>query len=111
MTDAQLLKDAAAAAGLTTAYFDYVRDCMVYPYRSELTVSHLWNPLRDDGDALRLAVYFRMMVHEIRTGYRAGYIAAISEAGGFYEHAMPDRFAATRRAIVRAAAALANKEH
>ena len=63
-----------------------------------------WNPLTDDGDALRLAVkcdiYF-MVVRE------QGHIAARIRNGVrtyWNEQIGDDEFAATRRAIVRAAA-------
>ena len=56
-----------------------------------------WNPLADDGDALRLAVklgmFMRQLVREIP---RAEYAA--------------DPYAATRRAIVRAAAEIGAQE-
>lgn len=56
-----------------------------------------WNPLTDDGDALRLAVKLNMTL-------AAG--MARSDAGEFLEFEMcaTDPCAATRRAIVRAAA-------
>ena len=64
-----------------------------------------WNPLTDDGDALRLAVKLNLQVtpgtynKDEATAYRAG----IAEAHEFV-HFQQDMAAATRRAIVRAAA-------
>ncbi|CAB3665454.1 MAG: hypothetical protein ACWGIK_00640 [Achromobacter pulmonis] len=70
-----------------------------------------WNPLLDDGDALRLLVKLGM---ETYTNYDdAGQpepFVGFSEAGKpiryVNEHHGDDPYAATRRAIVRAAAAI-----
>ncbi len=59
--------------------------------------SRVWNPLADDGDALRLAVKLRMLVE--LDSYHAMADGCVEDlAGG------QDPFAATRLAIVRAAA-------
>lgn len=94
MTDRELLECAAKAAGLDLATWHDEAECMVYPFRSELTDGHLWNPLLDDGDALRLAVKLKVLEH----------VAAdlALDLGGY-----DDPYAVTRRAIVTAAAALA----
>jgi hypothetical protein len=60
-----------------------------------------WNPLTDDGDALRLAVKLEMCVS--LEGH--GRATAITVAGLEVEETnRDDPYAATRRAIVRAAA-------
>jgi hypothetical protein len=91
MTDRELLEAAAKAAG-------YWSDgCWNgQPHRA-------WDPLADDGDALRLAVKL-----EIQSGYSAfsGEGVALWNRG-FHEvreYGPDDPYAATRRAIVRAAA-------
>ncbi len=66
----------------------------------------VWNPLADDGDALRLAVKLRMMLDDIRKGYQAGCVVAVTGDACCYEPRDPDPNAATRRVIVRAAAAI-----
>jgi hypothetical protein len=77
-----------------------------------------WDPLADDGAALRLAVKLRMCVltdeaHSVRAGWPEGKGQAPTTdgTGPWYwkewTHEHPDYCAATRRAIVRAAAALA----
>ena len=74
----------------------------------------LWNPLTDDGDALRLAVKLGLcMTIDLEHGRETevwdyGALAGAWEA----ESHNQDPYAATRRAIVRAAAqvALASKE-
>lgn len=58
-----------------------------------------WNPLTDDGDALRLAVKLGL---SIRVDRRSGF-SWIKGFGGAVPHDV-DPYAATRRAIVRAAA-------
>lgn len=67
-----------------------------------------WNPLTDDGDALRLAVALEMDVMQRRSDpevwVQAPMLPTVREAFG------ADRQAATRRAIVRAAAALGDTE-
>jgi hypothetical protein len=62
-----------------------------------------WNPFHDDGDALRLAVKLGLAV----VPYQAD-IAALHNASGrsWAEMRGTDAYAAARRAIVRAAAAL-----
>jgi hypothetical protein len=88
MTDRELLELAAKAARI-----DYV------PGES-WDEDAGWNPLEDDGDALRLAVKLNLCV--VHTGIGV----SVSEAGchSSIEHSHPDPYAATRRAIVRAAA-------
>lgn len=63
-----------------------------------------WNPLTDDGDALRLAVKLKMMIDHVATGNKKDHIAAVSDLTSCREPIQPDPYAATRRAIVRAAA-------
>lgn len=67
-----------------------------------------WNPLRVDGDALRLAVKLKMLV-DIETRMTAVIISP-TETGSLMVHLHEmhgdDPDAATRRAIVRAAAAI-----
>ena len=64
-----------------------------------------WNPLTDDGDALRLAVKLNIPIWECAQYNRAmaevRYGAASCE---YWEPVGDDPYAATRRAIVRAAA-------
>ena len=60
-----------------------------------------WNPLADDGDALRLAVKLNLFGDPIFRHYRS-----LERFG----NQVQDDYAATRRAIVRAAAQLAKGE-
>jgi len=93
-TDRELLELAAKAIGLT----------LKYNYLGSRDARQPWNPLEDDGDALRLAVKLRMSI-EI-SEYEESTYAYAGDVPRVYAMEMwrLDREAATRRAIVRAAA-------
>ena len=94
MNDRELLELAAKAAGIEVGRYD---DGAGFNYPD---TNAWWNPLTDDGDALRLAVKLRI---EIRLGPHD----AMAHQGFRRSHAESygsDQYAATRRAIVRAAA-------
>jgi len=101
MTDRELLDAAAKAAGIKALRCPngVLRDCTgLYPAMNIFSAPE-WNPLTDDGDALRLAVACGLVVDTSRP----------SAGAPFYSHLyaqmdFKDRHAATRRAIVRAAA-------
>jgi hypothetical protein len=106
-TDRELLELAARAMGYTTNHrwnserleMDPPVISLVVHENGEL-VSTGWNPLRDDGPALRLAVKLDIWIHP-------GDGAEVVEAIGITavrELAGDDRMAATRRSIVHAAA-------
>lgn len=61
-----------------------------------------WNPLADDGDALRLAVQLNL---EVRIGHARPYGKEV-QWSWVSEAVEPNDAASTRRAIVRAAAKL-----
>ena len=67
-----------------------------------------WNPLTDDGDALRLAVRLKIDIEFDDLNGREIVTASQPEnfTGWLEEDSEPDPHAATRRAIVRAAAAI-----
>ena len=67
--------------------------------------SGYWNPLADDGDALRLAVKLEMDVLMFADGVQVW----SSTGDRATEDAGDDTYAATRRAIVRAAAAIGER--
>ncbi len=111
MTDRELLEAAARAAGYpidSRASFRTWREFDKVSVLNPKGGHTLWNPLSDDGDALRLAVALRITPHIDSNMTEAE--AATRQAGGFFaEPHIDDPYAATRRAIVRAAAALAGK--
>jgi hypothetical protein len=63
----------------------------------------VWNPLTDDGDALRLAVKLGLTTAQLITN-REVEVNDYDETVLISEFDGPDPYAATRRAIVRAAA-------
>jgi hypothetical protein len=69
----------------------------------------VWNPLTDDGDALRLAVKLHINIEHLKTLQTKIFneVAASPHGRGdciAFENIESDPYAATRRAIVRAAA-------
>lgn len=89
MTDRELLEAAARAAG-------YVIHGFYEDGTPELDVGTVWNPLTDDGDALRLAVKLGMHV--------CPGVAKDADGNLALSDATDDVYAATRNAIVMAAA-------
>jgi hypothetical protein len=107
MTDRELLELAAKAAG-----YNY------RPGNSAIVVEGIpavWNPLTDDGDALRLAAKLHLcLLWPERNGqaYKVGAGQAGSARFPSFEELQPgvDEAAATRRAIVYAAASIGELE-
>jgi hypothetical protein len=110
MTDRELLELAAKAAGIPLEFRVGFMD-LESPGYSEDGTGRMgswvrWNPLTDDGDALRLAVKVHIDFKAFETTVRTWVgdpvaqrvIASVEELCG------TDPYAATRRAIVRAAA-------
>lgn len=108
MTDQELLKLAAKAA-------EYELDDTLDGYPLWVEGQGIWNPLEDDGDALRLAVKININISfelcaetDDDDNYWEGLRAYASRESiphiEFYERERNDLYAATRRAIVRAAA-------
>lgn len=117
MTDRELMELAAKAAGIEVRWHGgwncFVR---VRPFNldSPPTLAgqrHPWTPLHDDGDALRLAVVLqRKTKWEVILYFREDSTAATTDSDeDIYEYYGADPFAATRRAIVRAAAEIGEK--
>lgn len=110
MTDRELLEAAAKAAGLVVnALHQAARDrCGAVDVGLWIAgISTCWNPLADDGDALRLAVKLRIEVEPWIHGDSACARAACGEVLIDEPHYGDDPERATRRAIVRVAAAMA----
>lgn len=102
MTDRDLLELAAKAAGIAGAWG---RNRFIGGHEGFVPKGWLrdWDPLTDDGDALRLAVALRM---EVDVYYGEVASGEEGERNQTLIDATPDLYAATRRAIVRAAAAI-----
>jgi hypothetical protein len=107
-TERDLLELAAKAAGMkfkgsptNPDSYQTQQDDLPYGPRPWMP----WNPLTDDGDALRLAVKLRLFVSVGRK--QASAMPPDQASDDYFEAFEPvkgDPYAATRRAIVRAAA-------
>ena len=109
-TDKELLELAAKAAGITVIDHEY-EGCSGFTYRLSEYQKPIdsFNPLNDDGDAMRLSVNLEATIKhyahivEVVAYYngRAAGLASVDVSSC--------RYAATRRAIVRAAAEIGAK--
>ena len=97
--DRELLELAAKAAGFAGA-LDFVNT-----QQGKFWVSSYgyWNPLTDDGDALRLAVKLEIDIR-FYTESEEAWVETAAYGGNADELLAPDPYTATRRAIVCAAA-------
>ncbi len=106
MTDRELLELAAKAAGIALENVPMMGAGLL------LEKGGVWNPLTDDGDALRLAVKLdlpivRSKITDARLPVVACYKVYVDvheEERWQWEFVEDDPYAATRRAITRAAA-------
>ena len=111
-SDRELLELAAKAAGLTIvgSITSILNDDDGWLETTDNGPDRLWNPLTNDGDALRLAVRLYLDINQFPA--TDGYVGMIEiwrngdgdPAHVEYVKAGDDRLIATRRAIVRAAA-------
>lgn len=110
--DRELLELAEKAAGLVVdRKWQAQRDSICEPETASLWIfngSTAWNPLKNDGDALRLAV--KLKLHMLHNDNRDAVLWVSAVLDKTMIHGVvefvdeTDRQAATRRAIVRAAA-------
>ncbi len=103
MTDRELLELAAKAMGAVHAD-QWDNGSLLVSFDGK--TARLWNPLTDDGDALRLAVKLGIQVGPNPASNEPMCFAWARQLGigAQYEMHGTDPYAATRRAIVRAAA-------
>jgi hypothetical protein len=117
MTDRELLEKAARAAGIEWfgVFGDESNPCIYFDIGEDEVIE--WNPLTDDGDALRLAVKLGEKFPCFMLGIfnRAAFphaCASVAHGDGEETYVEQDDNAdmaeTTRRAIVRAAAAIAD---
>jgi len=119
MTDKELLELAAKAAGYEIRFYDYGNGRYEGVRRVTENVHVIvwtsWNPLTDDGDALRLACKLMIQVIQdrfgfVKVGWSVGFESGtpIGHGPWYWKEWLSDhngnREAATRRAITRAAA-------
>ena len=101
MNDRELLKLAAKAAGHEPVLCYESRRGLLHI--GERDKYYIWNPLHDDGDALRLAVklHLHLQIDDTELGEVFAFCEVPSEIS---ELTGSDPYHSTRRAIVRAAA-------
>ena len=103
MNDKELLKLAAKAAGIEVEWKEVTRS-RIAEFKIIKHTKHCgffakgkeWNPLTDDGDALRLAMKLDIDVAKVQIK--------------FWDKHSINPYAATRRAIVRAAAEIGKEK-
>lgn len=99
MTDRELLELAAKAAGIRVNPWHEKYELLLSDFDFEP-----WNPLTDDGDALRLAVKLELSVYAHSRMINVTHTTMPFSELEIIEDEPLDPYAATRRAIVRAAA-------
>lgn len=106
MNDRELLELAAKAAGISGQFTEQMPEAGYPRYCCGIGYLAMWNPLTDDGDALRLAVKLHLLILPSSPESIRGTVTADSWGLCFEstEEVSDDPYAATRRAIVRAAA-------
>lgn len=110
MSDRELLEKAARAGGIEKCTWGDMYKVPPLPDGTLIAKTGGWNPLTDDGDALRLAVQLRLGIVHGWESFEEQPLATvwISHDGQCLAEEIKgdDPYAATRRAIVRAAAVL-----
>jgi hypothetical protein len=111
MTDKELIEFAAKGAGypISDGYSELMGGKLWWVYLqgsgdppNDSAWYEIWNPLEDDGDALRLAVKLQINIY-----HGESLVSAVSmglNECGVFEDKVGDSYPAIRRAIVRAAA-------
>ena len=111
MSDRELIELAAKAAGYVFKWENPFGDVgedepIIY---DDVGFGQYWDPLVDDGDALRLAVKLRLWIGvDAHATYVANDDFEVASTSDSESHG-DDAHAATRRAIVRAAAQLGSR--
>lgn len=111
-TDRELLELAAKAAGIEVP--KKLNNWLIYDDKfgfqwlnmDGTKVKRKFNPLNDDGDALRLAVQLQIIVGKYDDYANAAPLGQSEIDIVVWSHQEKNPYAATRRAIVRAAAAI-----
>jgi hypothetical protein len=102
MTDRELLELAAKAAGRSIKWDGHV--AVLLDFEPGVDDCSAWNPLKNDGDALRLAVKLNLLLLPYPDD-NAVRVTRLDQPETIVSFGTPpDPYAATRLAIVRAAA-------
>lgn len=104
MTDRELLELAAKAAGIKLYVWNDFNGVEHYASLDAKPYGAIWNPLKDDGDALRLAVKLGLEIKVDLCDDATRANECDCEFLVDHKHFDGGAEAATRRAIVRAAA-------
>ncbi len=103
MEKRELLEAAARAAGYAVSF----KDGATPRWKPSAQVKRIfWNPIDEDGDAMRLAIDLRMQIDISIDGCRIYLSTSEKPIAGCSYSEVRDLYAATRLAIVRAAAAI-----
>lgn len=102
MIDLELLELAAKAAGVGD--IDLAGRPCVLVIRDGGIYTRVWDPLTDDGDALRLATALHLSMDLFDDEIKVGYTPNCNSCDQVTKNPGGNIYAATRRAIVRAAA-------
>lgn len=106
MTDRELIELAAKAEGREPPYDN---NGVFSAWIGDMENGHWWDPLNDDGDALRLSVRLNFEIERSKLADRA-YVGQVGEAPWVeYVNDDQDLYQATRRAIVQSAAEIGRK--
>ena len=116
MTDRELLELAAKAAGIDAKWqdeeaADFDAEYLGMRVANRGHLNEYWNPINDDGDALRLAVQLDLQIHPSGDEIWVSNPAASLAEDVVFETYRDDPYAATRRAIVRAAAEIGRSKN
>jgi hypothetical protein len=113
MTDKELLEASSKAAGIAYVGYDPEAGMQVMYEKKQRTCGNeywYWNPLTDDGDALRLAVKLNLLILPYPADNAVRVVNFESNENTIVSWGLPpDPYAATRRAITRAAASIGEK--
>ena len=99
-TDRELLEAAAKAAGIEVEFRVFSDSSFICFQKGGNCFHDEWNPLEDDGDALRLAVKLLFEIDMDRRSIAIRHQTGVKILKAFNN----DPYATTRSAIVRAAA-------
>ena len=110
MKNKKLIKLAGKAIGVKVKFAEDG-----YPFFYDETFYHFWNPLEDDGDALRLALALDISVCVYHDCSQPKPWLRVEDSEGNWVFVDPDKFgkckfSATRRAIVEAAAFIGSRK-
>lgn len=111
MSDLDLLKYAAKAANYPVEGFSYHVSKGMRWVDADNEFVRFWNPLIDDGDALRLAVVLQIGIGKYDNYVSAGQLGPTGIEVTIWDHQEPDAYAAMRRAIVTVAAKIGRSRY